>query len=150
MVRTAFLVILIACCALHVQAADSNPIVVIAHKSNTTDNMTHAQLKWIYSGRKNRWADGQKILVIDRPVQSDIRSFFYRVILGVKAGHEYRAAGTPTSLKFTKRKSDRSVKRFVSRMPNAIGYIYKSDVDDSVKVLAVDELTSDDKHYLLK
>jgi ABC-type phosphate transport system substrate-binding protein len=135
---------------LPVQAADGDPIVAIVHKSNPTENVAHAELKWIYSGRKNRWADGQKILVVDRPVQSDIRSSFYHVLLGVEPGHEFRVSGSPMSLKSTIRKSDRSVKRFVSRIPNAVGYVYRSAVDDSVRVLAVDGLTSDDEHYLLK
>ncbi len=149
-VAVLFLVCLITSGLLPVQAADNDPIAIVVHKSNPADNVTRAELKWIYSGRKNRWADGQKILVLDRPMESEHRGVFYRVVLGVEPGHEFRAAGSPTAFKPTKRKSDRSVKRFVSRISNAVGYLYKSNVDDSVKVLAIDGLTPDDEQYPLK
>ena len=42
------------------------------------------------------------------------------------------------------------VRKFVFNVPGAIGYVRLSDVDDTVKVLRVDELLPEDKGYRLK
>jgi hypothetical protein len=42
------------------------------------------------------------------------------------------------------------VRRFIFNVPGAIGYLRLRDVDDSVKVLRIDELLPDDKRYKLR
>ena len=41
------------------------------------------------------------------------------------------------------------VRKFIFNVPGAIGYLRQSDVDDSVKVVSIDELMPADKGYKL-
>jgi hypothetical protein len=41
------------------------------------------------------------------------------------------------------------VRKFIFNVPGAIGYLRASDVDDSVKVVRIDELLPSDKAYKL-
>jgi hypothetical protein len=41
------------------------------------------------------------------------------------------------------------VRKFIFNVPGAIGYLRISDVDDSIKVVRIDELLPDDKGYKL-
>lgn len=116
--------------------ADS--IVVIVNKENPVDNASLADLARIYNGTKTRWPDGSQILAIDRPEDASIRAAFYRIVLRAEPGKVFYQTGSPVPFKTLHQQSAMGTKRLVARMANAIGYIYRTELDDSVKALTID------------
>ncbi len=131
-------------------AAEDDPIVVIAHPSNPNKNISSEQLNSIYRGLIQNWHDGQKIIVVNQKLGSPSRSTFYHIILDSPPNKEFMAPGSPKAFKPKERGSDASVKSFIRRLPNAIGYIHYSALDDSVVLLSIDDLTPEHPDYVLK
>ena len=115
--------------------ARSESIAVIVNKSNPLVALTESELARIYQGSKVHWKDGSKIVVINRPIKSEIRWKFYNRALQSKPWRKYYNNPTPIPFKTTVVVSDFSTKRFVAYIPNAIGYISAKIVDDTVKVV---------------
>lgn len=130
-------------------SARPEPIAVIVHKSNRADGIQSKKLARIYRGQLNKWANGKKILVINRPLDSKIRALFYKILLGTGPTKRFFKPGTPIPFKMMNLRSDVATRKFVARIPNAVGYIYLSEVDDTVKVLRIDGVTPGKKGYRL-
>jgi phosphate transport system substrate-binding protein len=125
--------------------AATDPLVVVVHPSNDIETISVEELRLIYMGRKGRWADGQKILVLNQPDNSENREKFYRLILGLDPGAQFFKPGSPAPFKTTTRKSDISVRRQVSRIQNVIGYMRLSNTSSRVKILNVTGFKADKK-----
>ncbi|MBI1883274.1 MAG: substrate-binding domain-containing protein [Chlamydiae bacterium] len=121
-------------------------IAVIVNKENGTSNLSMSELSRIYEGKMTSWSNGSRMMVINRPTASPIRSAFYRTVLGVEAGKQFFQPGSPVPFKTMIQESDTATKRMVSQMPNAVGYIYVDALDDTVKAVSIDgaSLTPDD------
>lgn len=125
------------------------PITNIANKTNGTNGLKSNIVARIYKGQIEKWPDGQKIFVIDRPFDSEIRHQFYNIALASKPTKKFFKPGSPIPFKKMILNSDFATSKFVARIPNAIGYIFLSEVDDTVKVLKIDgKLPSDDGYKL--
>lgn len=122
------------------------PVAIIVHKSNPIDNMGLKTLEEIYKGKKQFWEDGEKILAVNRPIKSQIRGAFYNIVLKSKPSASFFRPGTPIPISHILHKTPRSVKRFVSRVEGAIGYIYLNEVDDTVKLLRVNDFYPSDEN----
>ena len=129
--------------------ASEKAIAVIVNPANATNNLTANTLARIYRGEIRNWPDGQKILAINRPVNSAIRAKFYHKILHVKPTHKFFQPGSPIAFRTTLMKSDLVVRKFVARLPNAIGYVRASRMNSSLKVVTIDGLQPNDGNYLL-
>lgn len=139
-------------CALGVllftsSVAADEAVVFIVNRSNPIQSISLQELITIYSGQKRRWPDGQNICAINRPVSASVRATVFRVLFNAGPGKEFSISGSPTSFRPVTRQSGRSVKQLVSQVPNAIGYILVSEVDDRVKVLTVDGIEPNDTGY---
>jgi ABC-type phosphate transport system substrate-binding protein len=121
---------------------------VIVHASRATA-LTNADVRAIYLKQKLYWPDGEAIVAINRESGSDARERFSRAIFGQSSrrmaeywNRRYFDAGEfpPATLA-----SDDAVVRFVTRTPNAIGYVLTGDGDlgDAVAV-ALDIAVSPD------
>ena len=115
----------------------SEPIAVIVNKSNPAVGLTETELARIYRGSKVYWKDGSKIIVINRPIDSDIRWRFYNRALHTSPSTKFYHNPTPIPFKPTVVVSDLSTKRFVAYIPSAIGYIFARNIDNSVKVVRI-------------
>jgi phosphate transport system substrate-binding protein len=130
--------------------AGDDPIAVIVNKANAIDNLKSSQLTQIYTGKSERWsADGQRIVVLNRPIGTQIRRKFYWIVLKSKPTQKFFKLGSPIPFKRMVVKSDLAMRKFVARIPNAIGYIYLSKVNDTIKVLKIDGLLPGEKGYKL-
>jgi phosphate transport system substrate-binding protein len=136
--RWAAAMLLVAVCAASAAHAESDVIAVIVNMSSIVDELSMSELRRIYQGQKTRWNDGSTIMVVNRPSDSPIRAAFYRTVLDAEPAQEFYQKGSPIPFKTLHQESDISTKRLVARMPNAIGYIRLRNVDESVKVLAID------------
>lgn len=113
-------------------------ISIVTAKSAKLDSsvVNKSMLKEIYVGAKLKWADGNKIHVVDQ-ADTEVGKKFYAAVLG-KSVNEVRKQWTKLMLSGQatapfKCSSDKMVKKVVAVNPNAIGYIASSALDNSVK-----------------
>jgi hypothetical protein len=104
----------------------------------------------MYKGQMEYWPDGQKLVVINRPVGLEIRRKFYQVVLEEKPAATFLSPGSPAPFRPMIAESGIAARKFVARIPNAISYIYLSDVDETVKVLKIDDHLPQDAGYQLQ
>lgn len=131
-------------------SSGGHPIVIIANKANDTDNVNVNQIAAIYKGQMEKWDDGQRIIVVNRPVDSEIRRDFYRLVLKEEPTKKFLRPGSPIPIKTMIAESDKATVRFVATIPNAVAYIYSDEANDTVKVVAVDGKLPSDSSYGLK
>ncbi|MFQ5596847.1 MAG: substrate-binding domain-containing protein [Nitrospiria bacterium] len=131
------------------KAAD-DPIAIIVNKANPKTGILSTELKRIYNGRTKKWPNGNKMVIINRPIDSEIRARFYRTILDAKPTKKFFKSKSPLTFKVMQLKSGLATRKFVAHIPNAIGFIYLSEVDETVKVLKIDDLMPKDEDYVLK
>lgn len=118
-------------------------VAVIVNPKNASGSLTAAQVADIFLGKSNALPGGGTAQPSDLPESSPVREQFYTKVTGknaaqVKAGWSRLVfSGKATPPKELASAAD--VKKFVAANPDAIGYIEKSAVDGSVKVvLSVD------------
>lgn len=128
----------------------SEPIVVVVNASNDITELKKSELSRIYKGQMEYWPDGQRLVVINRPVDLEIRRKFYQLVLGEKPAATFLSSGSPTPFRPMIAESGTAARKFVARIPNAISYIYLSDVDETVKVLKIDDHLPQDAGYQLQ
>ena len=118
--------------------AAAEEIVVIVNPRNTTVSVTADQVVQIFFGKTVALAGGNAN-PIDEIAGSPVRDEFYQKVAG-KTSAQVKAiwarlffSGRGAPPKALKTSAD--VKKLVASDPNAIGYIEKSQVDASVKVV---------------
>jgi ABC-type phosphate transport system substrate-binding protein len=119
-------------------AAQAQVAVVVGAKSATAA-MTADQVAGIFLGKSNQLPGGAAAAAADLPESAAVREQFYTKVTGkssaqVKAGWSrlvFSGKATPPK----ELGSTADVKSFVAANPDAIGYIEKSAVDGSVKVV---------------
>ena len=123
---------LLATAALGVSAANAE-VVVVVHPSNSTASMSAEQVADVFLGKTTALAP------VDLPESSAVRSEFYQKVTGKDAA---QVKAVWTRLIFTGKatppkevSASADVKKAVGSDPKAIGYIEKSAVDSSVKVV---------------
>jgi ABC-type phosphate transport system substrate-binding protein len=118
--------------------AQAQVAVVVGAKSATAA-MTADQVASIFLGKSNQLPSGAAAAAADLPESAAVREQFYTKVTGkssaqVKAGWSRLVfSGKATPPKELASAAD--VKSFVAANPDAIGYIEKSAVDGSVKVV---------------
>lgn len=139
---TCIRVLALASLSLAALAAQAQVAVVVGAKSPTAA-MTADQVAGIFLGKSNTLPGGAAAAAADLPEGAPLREQFYSKVTGksaaqVKAGWSRLVfSGKATPPKELPSAAD--VKSFVAGNPDAIGYIEKSAVDASVKVvLSVD------------
>ncbi len=130
--------------------AHAEPIAIIVHPSNPVGSLSWGELARIYKGRDKKWKSGKPIVATNRPTDVEIRKKFYAYVLRAKPTQQFRPPGTPLPFKTRRLKSGKATKKFVSRIPNAIGYIHVRDVDKTVKVLRMGGYRPSETEYELK
>jgi len=130
-----------ACCAFF--GAAQAQVAVIVNSKSPTASMTADQVGSIFLGKSNTLPSGATAAPADQPESAAIRDQFYTKVTGKQAAQVkaawsrlvFSGKGTPPK----ELASSAEVKKFVASNPDAIGYIEKSAVDGSVKVvLSVD------------
>ena len=115
--------------------AAAEPIAVIVNLANSNSSMSKSKINEVYRGLRANWSDGEKVVGVNYAADNALRVAFYRQVLDSAADAEFYRPGSPTPFKTSIRKSSRSVLRFVSRFDGAIGYLPRSELDDSVKLV---------------
>ncbi len=128
----------------------AEPIAIVTNKANDINSLKSTSLSKIFMGRKGKWPDGQKIFVVERSSDSEIRFQFYKIVLNSKPTKTFLKPRSPVTFKPMVLKTDKSTCKFVSRIPNAVGYIYLSQVNEKVKVLKIDGKLPGEEDYKIK
>jgi len=118
-------------------------VAVIVNSKSPTASMTADQVASIFLGKSNTLPSGATAAPVDQAESAAVRELFYSKVTGKQAAQVKAAwsrlvfSGKATPPKEMGSSAD--VKKFVAANPDAIGYIEKSAVDGSVKVvLSVD------------
>ncbi|HEY4083366.1 MAG TPA: hypothetical protein VGM81_21975 [Burkholderiaceae bacterium] len=118
-------------------------VAVIVNPKNAAASMTADQVSGIFLGKSSTLPSGATAAPADQPEGAAVRDQFYSKVTGKQAAQVkaawsrlvFSGKGTPPK----ELGSSADVKKFVASNPDAIGYIEKSAVDGSVKVvLSVD------------
>ncbi len=114
-------------------------VAVVVNSKSPLASMTADQVSGIFLGKSNTLPSGATAVPLDLPDSNAARELFYTKVTG-KSTAQVKAAWSRLvfSGKATPPKelpSSADVKKFVASNPDAIGYIEKSAVDASVKVV---------------
>jgi ABC-type phosphate transport system substrate-binding protein len=114
-------------------------VAVVVSPKSPVASMTADQVSGIFLGKSNTLPSGATAVPTDLPDSAATRELFYTKVTG-KSTAQVKAAWSRLvfSGKATPPKelaSSAEVKKFVASNPDAIGYIEKSAVDSSVKVV---------------
>lgn len=135
--------------------AAADDVAVIVNKSNPISSLTMTQLRKIVLAQEGKWPSGGKIVVwmtspgqpdrastlksVAGMTETDFTLHFMHASFNGDGGDSPKAGG-----------SGAQVRTSIAGSPNGVGFIWASQVDDSVKVVAVDGSRPGDPAYKLK
>ncbi|KAA6460276.1 hypothetical protein DYQ86_14650 [Acidobacteria bacterium AB60] len=136
------------------QGNASEPLVIVVNRSNPVDDLTFDELRRIFLGNRSHWPNGRRITLVMREPGEPERKTVLHEICGMNEeqfkNHFVHGLFTGEILVSPKiLSSPVGVRKFIFNVPGAIGYLRVGDVDDTVKVVHIDELLPDDKGYKL-
>jgi ABC-type phosphate transport system substrate-binding protein len=118
--------------------ADADVVVIVSSRS-TVKSLTAEQTKKIFLGKVVAFPNGQTVFPIDQPEGSAVRDEFYAKVAHMNSSQLtaywakiiFTGDGRPPNLL----EDSLAVRKAIAHNPNAIGYIDKSDVNRSVRVV---------------
>jgi ABC-type phosphate transport system substrate-binding protein len=119
-------------------AVKADVVAVVSAKSPVT-NLSMSQLADIFSGRASRFPNGVQAFPIDQAEGSSVRDEFYNKVVGKTAAQIkaywskiiFTGRGQPPPIV----SNNVEMKKRISDNPAAIGYMDRSLVDESVRVV---------------
>ena len=134
---------------------NTEPLVIVVNRSNPVNDLSSAELRRIFLGNRSHWQNGRRITLVMRDPNEPERKAILRDVCGMNEdqlkNHFLHGLFTGEILVSPKTLSTPAgVRKFIYNVPGAIGYLRVSDLDDSVKVVRIDELLPDDKNYKLR
>ena len=136
--RLAAIACAIASAIISAPSPAAEPTLAVVVHSERRATMSVADLSNIYLKKRRFWDDGTPIVPLNREAGSTVRETFSRRVLGGASSafvgywndQYFHGLFPPATLS-----SSDAVKRYLAADRNAIGYVWSSDVDDSVRVL---------------
>lgn len=114
-------------------------IAVITNPDMPVTSMSREEIYRIYLGKMKFLPSGAKITPVDQRPGASARSQFYANVMRKSEtemkSYWSRVVFTGQGQPPLQESDDQAVKNFVAKTPSALGYIDKSAVDDSVKVV---------------
>jgi ABC-type phosphate transport system substrate-binding protein len=121
-------------------SAAPEEVDVVVNKANNVGATAREEVRRIFLGEKTSWPDGKHITILMLPRGQPERELVLREVYKMneadytryflQAAFTGRVEAAPKELS-----SAAEMKSRLAANPNAIGYLKKEDVDDSVKVL---------------
>ncbi len=141
--------------SLPLSAFQHGDLAIIVHKSNPVQNLSLAELREYFLAERSHWSTRQKIRVAMREPGSPEREAVLRLICGMNRDQDFttyflrakfseQIIDEPRSLDSTS-----NMIRFVANVSGAIGYVRADEVDPSVRVITVDNISPGDPGYKL-
>lgn len=115
-------------------------IAVVTHLENETASLTRNELARMFRKTQTEWEDGEHCIPIDQ-AGGDIRSAFGRIVLE-QTPDEWKRYWIQQTMTGNARPpialdSSETVKKYVRKLKGAVAYIYETEVDDTVRILAI-------------
>ncbi|MDY6946769.1 MAG: phosphate ABC transporter substrate-binding protein [Pseudomonadota bacterium] len=118
-------------------------VVPVVSAKSPAPALARQELADIFLGRKMRFPDGRPVVPLDQQVGSPLREEFYDNVVGISAvqlkAHWSKIIFTGRGKPPRAMANDLEVRRAVASDPQYIGYIDRSLVDDSVRVLSIQQ-----------
>ena len=157
---TAYLVALTLVAAHQIEtprasAVSPEPLAIVVNRSNPVDNLSLGELRTIFLSGRSHWNNERRITLVMREPGEPERKTILHDVCGMNENqlktHVLHGLFTGEILVSPKVLATASgVRKFIFNVPGAIGYLRVSDVDDTVKVLRVDDLLPNDRGYKLR
>ncbi len=117
-------------------------IAVVTHVENETPSLTRNELARMFRKTQTEWEDGEHCIPIDQ-AGGDIRAAFGRIVLE-QSPDEWKRYWIQQTMTGNARPpialdSSETVKKYVRKLKGAVAYIYETEVDDTVRVLAISD-----------
>lgn len=120
-------------------ATAADDVIAIVHRDNPHP-IDKAYVVGIYTGRLKGWPDGSPVFPLDQDLGGEVRDAFCQEWLGrspaavnaIWAQNIFTGKALPPKIVA----ADERMKRIVATNRNAIGYIRRSALDDTVRALA--------------
>jgi ABC-type phosphate transport system substrate-binding protein len=116
-------------------------LAIIAHPSNPTTGITSDEAARVYTGKIRTLSSGAQVMPVDQAQGSPARAKFYRSVVKM---NDRESKSYWSRLLFTGKgqppkeiEGDEAVRDYVSKNPDAIGYVDGKFLDQSVKVLLI-------------
>ena len=137
------------------QTPPSQPLAIVVNRANSVDDLSMPELRRIFLGERSHWPNGRRITLVMREPGEPERTAILKDVCQMNEGelknHFLHGLFTGEILVSPKiLATPVGVRKFVFNVPGAIGYLRLSDVDNSVKILRVDEFLPEDKGYKLR
>lgn len=129
-------------------------IAVIVHPDNALEDISFGELSKIFKAEKQFWGSGERIYFLLRESGSKEKEIILQKLYGMSETDLKKFWLTKLFREeipsFPKTiQSNEAVKRFVSRVPNAIGFIDAASADNTVKILTIDGVSAGSENYPL-
>ena len=136
-------------------AFQRSDLAIIVHKSNPVENLSLTELREYILAERSHWSTRQKIRVAMREPGSPEREAVLRLVCGMKRDQDFTTYFLRA--KFSEQVVDEprnldsapNMIRFVANVAGALGYVRADEVDPSVRVIRVDNLSPGDSGYKL-
>jgi ABC-type phosphate transport system substrate-binding protein len=137
------------------QNGPTEPLAIIVNRSNPVSGLSMLELRRVFLGERSHWANDRRIVVVMREPGEPERRVMLRDVYQMNEdqlkNHFIHGLFTGEILVSPKiLATPTGVRKFVFNVPGAIGYVRASELDDTVKVLRIDELLPEDKGYKLR
>ncbi|CAN5579067.1 hypothetical protein BH24GEM3_BH24GEM3_18120 [soil metagenome] len=135
--------------------ADGRAVAIVVHPQTVADNLTFAQLRSIFLGEQQFWADRSRITLLVRAPVAAEREFVLNRIYRMNEA-QFRQYWIAKMFRAEVASGPKIVvssdmtRELVSAIPGAIGFMPAADVGRDVKVLRIDGKLPGDSGYLLR
>ncbi len=130
-IKKIFYLSLISLCLVSAPLYAQEAIAIIVSKKNPVQNLTPTEVTQFFSGAQATWKDGNKVFVVTRKANLKIKKEFENRLFGG------RYTASKPDFKTYSIGSEEGMKNFIANTPEAIGYMYKKNVDSSVKAVLI-------------
>jgi ABC-type phosphate transport system substrate-binding protein len=121
-------------------ASAADEVDVIVNKSNTITDLTLGDAQKLFKGEKTTWPNGKRVTILmlasGQPERAVVLHDIYKMSDSEYSKFFLEATFSGTVTAPPKEASSAAqIKQMIADNPGGIGYVKKSDVDDSVKVV---------------
>lgn len=127
--------------------ADNSPVVVVNLATNPSGFLSQSAISAIFGMRLRKWEDGSQIKVFVFPDENPLHIAFSKQILHAFP-YQLRSAWDRLVFSGTGEepvdvKTEQQMKKMISSTPGAIGYLSRSMVDETIKIITLIKATSE-------
>ena len=130
-------------------AVQAKQLALVSDKSNTTSNLTAAELAKIFNAHSRNWPDGKPITVVMRDPSSADMQLVLRKLFNMTPEQAHTFVQSHRDLIMVA-DSDDAVLRFVSTSRGAIGVVDLYSLTQDVNVVKIDGKLPVEQGYFLR